>query len=83
MNSLVPVIAAAVVFIFGYRFLSGTAESMRDPSTALISRSTAMALYGTENAVGKTFQYENRRLGFLCNFFSGIAFYRLLRCVVF
>src|SRR5579872_6879465 len=39
--------------IFGYRFLSGTAESMRDPNTALISRSTAMALYGTENAVGE------------------------------
>ena len=47
--------------IFGYRFLSGTAESMRDPNTALISKSTAIALYGTENAVGKTFKYENRR----------------------
>jgi len=47
--------------IFGYRFLSGNAESMRDPNTALISRSTAIALYGTENAVGKTFKYENRR----------------------
>ncbi|MES1226218.1 MAG: ABC transporter permease, partial [Bacteroidota bacterium] len=47
--------------IFGYRFLHGTAESMRDPKTALISKSTAIALYGTENAVGKIFQYENRR----------------------
>jgi putative ABC transport system permease protein len=47
--------------IFGYHFISGTAESMRDPNTALISKSTAMALYGTENAVGKTFSYENRR----------------------
>jgi putative ABC transport system permease protein len=47
--------------IFGYRFLSGTAESMRDPNTALISKSTAIALYGTENAVGKMFNYENRR----------------------
>jgi len=47
--------------IFGYHFLSGTSESMRDPSTALISRSTAIALYGTENAGGKTFKYENRR----------------------
>ena len=47
--------------IFGYHFLSGTAESMRDPNTALISRATAIALYGTENAVGKTFKYENRR----------------------
>jgi putative ABC transport system permease protein len=47
--------------IFGFPFLSGTPESMRDPNTALISRSTAIALYGTENAVGKTFNYENRR----------------------
>jgi putative ABC transport system permease protein len=47
--------------IFGFHFLSGTAESMRDPNTALISKSTAMALYGTGNAVGKTFNYENRR----------------------
>ena len=47
--------------IFGYRFLSGTAESMRDPNTALISQSTAVALFGTENAVGKTFKYDNRR----------------------
>jgi ABC-type antimicrobial peptide transport system permease subunit len=47
--------------VFGFRFLSGSPESMRDPNTALISRSTAIALYGTEDAVGKTFKYENRR----------------------
>lgn len=47
--------------IFGFHFLSGTAESMKDPNTALISKSTAIALYGTENAIGKTFKYENRR----------------------
>jgi len=47
--------------IFGYHFLHGTAESMRDPNTALLSRSTAIALYGAENAVGKTFMYEARR----------------------
>ncbi|HVU98634.1 MAG TPA: ABC transporter permease [Puia sp.] len=47
--------------IFGYHFLSGTAESMRDPNTALLSQSTAIALYGTTEAVGKTFQYDNRR----------------------
>jgi putative ABC transport system permease protein len=46
--------------IFGYQFLSGNAESLRDPSTALISRSTAIALYGTEKAVGKTFKYNNQ-----------------------
>src|SRR5579872_4326829 len=48
--------------IFGYRFLSGNAQSMRDPSTALISRSTAIALYGTEDAVGKTFKFNNELL---------------------
>lgn len=47
--------------IFGFHFLAGTAESMADPTTALISKSTAIALYGTEQAVGKTFKYENRR----------------------
>src|ERR1700743_235345 len=46
--------------IFGYHFLSGNAESLRDPSTALISRSTAIALYGTDDALGKTFKYNNQ-----------------------
>ncbi len=46
--------------IFGYHFLSGNAESLRDPNTALISRSAAIALFGNENAVGKTFNYNNK-----------------------
>ncbi|MBS1662233.1 MAG: ABC transporter permease [Bacteroidetes bacterium] len=46
--------------IFGYHFLSGSAESLRDPSTVLISQSAAVALFGSENAVGKTFSYNNR-----------------------
>ena len=46
--------------IFRYHFLSGTAESMRDPNTAVISRATAIALYGTENAVGRTFKLGNQ-----------------------
>ena len=46
--------------IFGYHFLSGNAGSMRDPSTAIISRSAAMALFGSENAVGRTFKYNNK-----------------------
>ncbi|HEY6901595.1 MAG TPA: FtsX-like permease family protein, partial [Puia sp.] len=36
------------------------AESLRDPSTALISRSTAIALFGSENVVGRTFKYNNK-----------------------
>ncbi|HWK08373.1 MAG TPA: ABC transporter permease [Puia sp.] len=48
--------------IFGYQFLSGNAESLRDPSTAVISRSTAIALYGTQEALGKTFKYNNQLL---------------------
>jgi putative ABC transport system permease protein len=46
--------------IFGFQFLSGNAESLRDPSTALISRSTAITLYGTQEALGKTFTYNNQ-----------------------
>ena len=46
--------------IFGYHFLSGNAGSMRDPSTAIISRSAAIALFGNENAVGRTFKYNNK-----------------------
>jgi putative ABC transport system permease protein len=46
--------------IFGYQFLSGNAESLGDPSTAVISRSTAIALYGTQEALGKTFKYNNQ-----------------------
>lgn len=46
--------------IFGYHFLSGNAESLRDPSSALISRSTAIALYGTQEALGNTFKYNNQ-----------------------
>lgn len=46
--------------IFGYHFLSGHAESMRDPNTALISRSAAIALFGNENVVGRTFKYNNK-----------------------
>jgi putative ABC transport system permease protein len=48
--------------IFGYHFLSGNAASLRDPSTALISQSTAIALYGSANAIGKTFKYNNKVL---------------------
>lgn len=48
--------------LFGYHFLSGNAKSLLDPSTALISRSTAIALYGTEKALGKTFKYNNQLL---------------------
>jgi ABC-type antimicrobial peptide transport system permease subunit len=48
--------------IFGYQFLSGNPASLRDPSTALLSRSTAIALYGTEKVLGKTFSYNNQLL---------------------
>ncbi|HEY4335017.1 MAG TPA: ABC transporter permease, partial [Puia sp.] len=48
--------------IFGYQFIHGSAESLRDPSTAVISTSTAIALYGTENAIGKTFKINNQIL---------------------
>ncbi|HVU98635.1 MAG TPA: ABC transporter permease [Puia sp.] len=46
--------------IFGYRFLSGNAECLRDPSSAIVSQNTAIALFGSADAVGKTFKWDNR-----------------------
>jgi len=45
--------------VFGYRFLSGNGECLRDPSSAIISQSTAIALFGSADAVGKTFRWDN------------------------
>jgi ABC-type antimicrobial peptide transport system permease subunit len=47
--------------IFGYHFIRGSADALKDPSSAVISRSTAIALYATEDVIGKTFKWINRR----------------------
>ncbi|HTR30779.1 MAG TPA: ABC transporter permease [Puia sp.] len=39
--------------IFGFRMLLGTTRALKDPSTVLISKSTATALFGHDNPLGK------------------------------
>ncbi|HXB94962.1 MAG TPA: ABC transporter permease, partial [Puia sp.] len=45
--------------LFTFKMLAGTAGSLQDPSTALLSHSTAVALFGNDNPVNKVFKYEN------------------------
>ncbi|HEY6899581.1 MAG TPA: ABC transporter permease, partial [Puia sp.] len=46
--------------IFTFKMTGGSAASMSDPSTAIISQSLATALFGREDPVGKTFKLKNR-----------------------
>ncbi|HVY75355.1 MAG TPA: ABC transporter permease [Puia sp.] len=46
--------------IFGFRFISGGFASAKDPSTMLISRSLATALFGNTNPIGKMVKGGNR-----------------------
>jgi len=48
------------VEMFTLKLLKGSAASMNDPSTALISQSLATALFGNADPTGKTFKYENK-----------------------
>jgi putative ABC transport system permease protein len=40
--------------IFGFRMLSGSATATKDPSTLIIAKSLATALFGNDDAMGKT-----------------------------
>jgi putative ABC transport system permease protein len=44
--------------IFGFHMLSGTTTALKDPSNVLISQSTAIALFGRNNPVGKTIRRD-------------------------
>ncbi|HVU98632.1 MAG TPA: ABC transporter permease [Puia sp.] len=45
--------------LFGFRMLNGSAGATKDPSTVLIARSLATALFGKEDPVGKTVKMDN------------------------
>ena len=47
--------------ILDLRTLDGQKAVLEDPSSALISRSTAIALYGSVDVVGKTVKFDNRK----------------------
>jgi putative ABC transport system permease protein len=44
--------------IFGFHMLAGTSTALKDPSTVLISQSTAAALFGHDNPIGKTIRRD-------------------------
>ncbi len=44
--------------IFGFHMLAGTSTALKDPSNVLISQSTAVALFGHNNPVGKTIRRD-------------------------
>ncbi len=47
--------------ILALRTLDGQKAVLEDPSSMLISRSTAIALFGSEDVVGKTVKFDNRK----------------------
>src|SRR5580658_5854771 len=44
--------------IFGFHMLAGTSTALKDPSTVIISQSTATALFGHDNPIGKTIRRD-------------------------
>ena len=46
--------------IFTFQVIAGTSASLADPSTLLLAQSTAKALFGNENPIGKTIKLDNR-----------------------
>ena len=45
--------------MFGFRMLNGTADATKDPSTVIISKSLATALFGNGDPVGKSVKVDN------------------------
>ncbi len=48
--------------IFGFRMIAGTTASMEDPSTLLLSATTAKALFGAANPIGKNVLLDTREV---------------------
>jgi putative ABC transport system permease protein len=46
--------------MFSFHIVAGTSESLKDPSTLLLAQSSAMALFGKENPIGKIIRIDNR-----------------------
>jgi hypothetical protein len=44
--------------IFGFHMLAGTTTALKDPTNVLISQSTAMALFGHNDPIGKTIRRD-------------------------
>ena len=55
-----PWAQASFADIFSLQMLAGTAASLNDPSTLLLARSTARALFGPANPIGKLVKLDNK-----------------------
>ena len=51
--------------IFTFHMLGGSATALKDPSTVLISQSTATALFGHNDPIGKTIRWNNKSAFFV------------------
>jgi putative ABC transport system permease protein len=51
--------------IFTFHMLAGATTALKDPSTALISQSTAKALFGHSDPIGKTVRLNNKSAFFV------------------
>ena len=51
--------------IFTFHMLAGAAATLKDPSTVLISQSTATALFGHNDPMGKTIRWNNKSAFFV------------------
>jgi putative ABC transport system permease protein len=51
--------------IFTFHMLAGTTVALKDPSTVLISQSTATALFGHTDPIGKTVRRDNKSVFFV------------------
>ena len=45
--------------MFGFQMLEGSADATKDPSTIIIAQSLATALFGKDDAIGKTVRIDN------------------------
>lgn len=45
--------------VFGFKLLSGNAQSLTDPATLFITEKTAEKIFGKSNALGQTVRFEN------------------------
>ncbi|WP_214226944.1 ABC transporter permease [Pedobacter sp. B4-66] len=53
----------AFLKIFDYKFIQGDAETaLKEPNSVLLTASAAKRLFGTENAVGNSVKWDNRKV---------------------
>jgi len=60
LSTLASWTQASLPDMFSFRMIEGSASSLKEPSTALMARSTAEALFGKTDPIGKVFKLNNK-----------------------